>query len=125
MTHYPNYPGHRGQDTSKLAAEAFSDRQESIRARCFAAIQEAGTKGLTTAEVEDKLGRTLAQRPFDPRISELVEKVLVMDSGQRRMGRCGVPIKVWIAVPNRPGAIALPSDDDNSCPLRDVTPAVS
>lgn len=102
MNHYPEHPGHRGQDTSIAAAEAFSICQGSIRGRCLVAIREAGENGLTTAETEGKLGRTLNQRPFDPRIAELHARGSIKDSGQRRMGRCGVPITVWVAVALRP-----------------------
>jgi hypothetical protein len=97
MTNYPNHPGHRGQATSKAAAAAVAGRAGSLRRRCFETIEAAGRHGLTTAEVEDQLGRTLAQRPFDPRIAELQGRGLIVDSGKRRMGRCGVNITVWVA----------------------------
>lgn len=109
MKRYPKRPGHRGQDTSIAAAEAFSERLEALRARCYAVILKAGEKGLTTAEVEDKLGRRrLEQRPFDPRIADLKRTGLIVDSGQRRLGRCGVLITVWIAVPQPSVAVVSP-----------------
>lgn len=99
MKRYPECPGHRGQDTSVAAAEASSKRLAPLKARIETAFRQAGEKGLTTAGVEDKLGRRPNQRPFDPRVSELKAKGLIVDSGRRLPGRCGVQIKVWKAVP--------------------------
>lgn len=124
MKRYPKRPGHRGQDTSMAAAEASSERLEALRARCYAVILKAGKKGLTTAEIEDKLGRRPEQRPFDPRISELRERGLIIDSGQRRLGRCGIEITVWIAVAQPPVALVSPSDQNNNNPQCDASPAV-
>ena len=124
MKRYPEYPGHRGQDTSMAAAGAFSDRLKALRERCLTVIQEAGENGLTTAETEDRLGRRLEQRPFDPRIADLKRMGLIKDSGQRRLGRCGVLIKVWIAVAQSPAALVSPRHQNNNNPQCDGSAAV-
>ena len=102
MTNYPDHPGHRGQDTSKAAADLAAGNAGSIRHGCYFAIRDAGLSGLTTPEVEDRLGRRPEQRPLDPRISELRRKGLIVDSGRRRMGRCGVDVIVWVTSPQSP-----------------------
>jgi predicted HTH transcriptional regulator len=94
MKSYPDYPGHRGQDTSKAAAQALAPRLNHLQEKALASIREYG--GLTREQVPEKT--EIAAKSIEPRVSELRKKGLIVDSGKRRKNVSGKEAIVWVAV---------------------------
>jgi hypothetical protein len=82
-------------ETSHLAAQDASRTADTVRARCLAALREAGTDGLTDFELAEKVGRQ--QTSAGVRRCELVKVGLVEWSGQTRPAPSGSQARVWRA----------------------------
>ena len=93
--HYPDAPGHRGIDTSIEAASLIAPTLGRLQAITRQAILLAGRQGATAHELCDRLD--MERTSIQPRISELRQKRLIADSGQRRRNSSGVNAIVWVA----------------------------
>ena len=94
MSTYPDAPGHRGVETSMLAAQALKTKLGRLQAMAFEAIMEAGWLGRTADELAERLH--MDRYSIQPRTSELKRKGLIRDSGQRRANRSGKLAIVWV-----------------------------
>jgi hypothetical protein len=95
--HYPDKPGHRGVDTSIMAAVALAPKLGRLQRMVHAAIASVAPQGLTADELAANL--RLDRYSVQPRTSELRLKGLIADSGLRRPNRTGKMAIVWVAVP--------------------------
>lgn len=95
MSAYPNAPGHRNVDTSVAAADALAPDLGRLQRMAIGAIRDAGTHGLTANELAAQLA--MDRCSVQPRTSELRNKGLIRDSGQRRPNTTGKMAIVWIA----------------------------
>jgi DNA-directed RNA polymerase specialized sigma24 family protein len=82
MTHYPDAPGHRGEETSIQAADLLAPKSGKLRALAREAIVAAGSSGLTADELATRLG--MDRWSIQSRTSELRRKGLSCDSGERQ-----------------------------------------
>lgn len=87
---YPFEPGYKARDTAIEAARAMKHKAPSLRDRCYAWIAVCPS---TADYVADRLGST--EFSVRPRISELVARGLVEDSGLRRENKSGRMAIVW------------------------------
>lgn len=94
---YPNAPGHRGIDTSIEAAGLMAPTLGHLQAITRRAILSAGQHGATAHELCNRLN--MERTSIQPRISELRQKRLIVDSGYRRRNASGVNAIVWVARP--------------------------
>ena len=92
---YPDQPGHRHADTSADAAKAIARSSSRLQRTALFALQEVGSRGLTSQELADRTGIDFAS--IQPRTSELRRLGLIRDSGQRRANRNGKRAIVWVA----------------------------
>ena len=92
---YPDAPGHRDVDTSIDAARIMANSASRLQRTALFALQEVGSRGLTSQELADRTGIDFAS--IQPRTSELRRKGLIRDSGQRRRNRNGKRAIVWVA----------------------------
>jgi predicted ArsR family transcriptional regulator len=90
---YPASPGFKSGGTSRAAAEAMKPRAGTLRDRALALLKDAA---LTADEVAWKLNRSVLS--VRPRLSELVAKGLIHDTGRTRPNASGVQASVWRAV---------------------------
>lgn len=97
MSAYPDAPGHRGVETSVIAADALQPKLGRLQRMADHAIREAGERGLTADELAARL--KLDRWSIQPRTSELRHKGMILDSGRRRPNVTGKPAIVWIAAP--------------------------
>lgn len=95
MNRYPDAPGHRGVDTSMLAAQCVEPGLGRLQRMAEAAIREAGPDGLTADELAARLG--MERWSIQPRTSELRRKGRIRDSGRRRLNLTGKQAIVWVA----------------------------
>lgn len=95
MSAYPDAPGHRNVETSIAAANALAVRLGRLQRMAQAAIHEAGEQGLTADELAAQL--RMDRWSIQPRTSELKQKGLIHDSGQRRANSTGKLAIVWVA----------------------------
>jgi hypothetical protein len=99
---YPFSPAPGKTDTSKEAADAMQPHCGRLQADALAAIREAGEDGHTADEVVDRRGGN--RWSIQPRISELRQMGLVVDSGRRRQNVTGKRAIVWVAAEYAPPA---------------------
>lgn len=92
---YPETPGHRWVDTSIEAAAAIEPHCGRLQRISLAAVKAAGSSGLTTDELAERL--KVDRSSIQPRTSELKLMGLIGDSGQRRKNRSGIRAIVWTA----------------------------
>lgn len=87
---YPNAPGYKKRDTARAAAKAMKPKAPTLRAQCLAALK---IRPMTADEVAAVIGRS----PFSirPRLTELSEKNLIVDTGVRRENESGKMAIVW------------------------------
>jgi DNA-binding MarR family transcriptional regulator len=95
MSTYPNAPGHRGVDTSIAASEALAPKLGNLQSMALSALKDAGLHGYTADELADRL--KMDRYSIQPRTSELKQKGLIRDSGQRRPNCSGKLAIVWVA----------------------------
>jgi len=89
-------PPRRSADTSRLALDALNkkDRRAHLEAIAYAAIREAGPRGLTSFELAHVTGE-----PFEsiqPRTTGLRDAGKIKDSGDRRPSPRGRKAIVWV-----------------------------
>ena len=85
MSAYPEAPGHRDTDTSFDAARSMDGIAGRLRQEAFKFLTQSG--GATADEVAAHVGvSVLAMRP---RITELKQQGVIVDSGLRRLNRSG------------------------------------
>ena len=101
---YPHSPGHVAHSaTSKAAATSVKPVMGHLHAMVLRLLREAGERGLTDAELQEK-GAVMAL--LRPRRCELKKRGLVKASGERRMTPSGRSADVWVCVPpNNPEEI--------------------
>jgi hypothetical protein len=90
---YPDYPGHRGVETSIAAADALAAHLGPLQTLTFDLIGRRGALGATSDECAADLG--IDRRSIQPRTSELRRKGLIVDSGLRRPNMTGKSAIVW------------------------------
>lgn len=88
-------PSHRGIDTSAAAAASLASSLGYLQAKVLRAIVEAGSRGLTTNELAERL--RIDRGSVQPRTSELRAKGNIRDSRQRRLNANGKKAIVWVA----------------------------
>lgn len=89
--HYPQVPGHKGTSpTGRLAAEAYTAKAPSKRARVFNQLAH----GPQTAE---QIAEALGDHWYlcRPRISELKAMGLAVETGQFGKGALGGKVNIW------------------------------
>jgi len=93
MPYTPTDPrvGHQNTDTSAAAAASIAPRVKTIRAQVMHELRGQGP--LTADEAADAIGRHYGS--VRPRLSELRESGLIVDTGIRRDGRYGKSQIVW------------------------------
>ncbi len=92
---YPFSPAPGKTDTSNEAADAMQPHCGRLQADALATIKDAGKDGCTADEVGNRQGRN--RWSVQPRISELRQMGLVVDSGRRRQNVTGKRAIVWVA----------------------------
>lgn len=102
---YPDAPGWKGKETSRLAAQAIAPKQK----RLWEQVLEAFRQGPATPEqITDRLNRMGGRRfllmSVRPRCSELGKKGLIRDTGRRGIGEGGAAT-VWELPPAPPPAV--------------------
>jgi hypothetical protein len=95
MGEYPDFPGHRGVETSVQAAQDLAPKLGRLQRVAEKAIREAGGAGLTADELAARVG--LDRWSIQPRTSELRRKGVIRDSGLRRPNGTGKKAIVWTA----------------------------
>ena len=78
----PVHTGKNHPDTSRKAANRVSEKVVRLRREVITVIKEAGSRGLTAAEVATLLGKD--KNSTSPRITELKNYGMIRDSGWRR-----------------------------------------
>lgn len=92
MTYPEMGVGHSGTDTSAMAAASFGSRAEIARAAIVQTLQEYGAP-LAASELTDLVD--FPELTVRPRLSELRNDGLIVDSGIRRPGRYGKLTITW------------------------------
>lgn len=87
---YPHTPGHKGGETSRLAAEAIAGKAPTVRERVLHELDRAPA---TPEEIARSLGLDLLT--VRPRLSELKKLGKAVDTGKRRRSRGGKMAIVW------------------------------
>ena len=95
MNDYPDSAGHRGVDTSILAADAINKVLPRLQGSVLTAIVSTGSQGATGDEIAMALGWDRFR--VRPRTSELRRAGRIADSGRRRDSLSGIASIVWIA----------------------------
>jgi hypothetical protein len=96
---YPNFPGHRGVDTSIVAANALASNLGALQSLTLDFIAACGPSGATSDECAR--GLCIDRLSIRPRTTELSLKGLIIDSGRRRFNVSGKLAIVWIAAESR------------------------
>lgn len=108
---YLNGPGHRGVDTSIIAADRIAPVAGKLRKMVLDAIQTAGPDGLTAEDLADVLGEDKVS--VQPRTSELRALGLITPAGHRRLNRRGNTTIVWV-IAEAQGSLALGVPDQGA-----------
>jgi len=91
-------------ERKSVSAETLASLDEPLLARLQTSVYETlrtmRTFGATVDELEKKLH--LSHQSCSPRVLELRQKGLVVDSGKRRLTRSGRRARVWVHVAFRP-----------------------
>ena len=87
---YPDAPGFKARDTSENAANVMANDASTLQSDCWSVIM---VKPSTADEVAYVLGKSILA--IRPRLSELVAKNKIVDSGERRNNQSGKPAIVW------------------------------
>ena len=95
---YGDLPGHKEKTTSRDAAIAIKGKAAVLRERAYAAIRNAGYRGLTSDEVAAVLGEDW--RATRPRVTELSQEKppRIVFTGERRKNDTGLKARVYRAV---------------------------
>lgn len=92
---YPNAPGHRGIDTSIMAAAKIAPALPRLQRMVLEVIEAAGARGATGDEIAAHLD--MERFAVRPRTSELRAAGKIADSKRRRPSKSGIASIVWIA----------------------------
>lgn len=92
--------GYRRTDTSHEAARQIEPKAATLRAEVLDVLKRH-PRGLDCDEVAEKLGRYFGS--VRPRITELKNDGLIVDSGRRSESRWGKKVIVWLHKDNVPG----------------------
>jgi len=87
---YPNVPGYKAQETSKQAAIEMTDEATGLQLDCLRALEEANR---TADEIAGRFNKSILA--IRPRLSELLRKGKIEDSGERRPNDSGKKAIVW------------------------------
>ena len=87
--------GYRNTDTSSAAAEEITPKAPKIRASVLECLR-ASDVPLSTEEIAQRIGVIYAS--VQPRLSELRNDALVVDSGERGVTQYGKSCILWEAV---------------------------
>ena len=91
--HYPDAPGHRGINTSILAAAAMEPQLSRLHGAIYRTLHAAGPAGLTGDQIAERLGwERFAVRP---RTSEMRAAGTIRDRGRRGRNRNGRSAIIW------------------------------
>lgn len=94
MFTYPQQPGYKACDTSRVAAEEIAPRAKTLRDKVLNVLKY---HSLTADEIAAALGKSvLATRP---RVSELVCMNLIWNTGRTRKNQSGIRAIVWEGLP--------------------------
>ena len=99
---YDGTPPHQERDTSYKAAVSVLEDAATLRASVFRYIRKRGRRGATDHEVQRDLNMNPSTQR--PRRIELVQKGVVVDSGQRRKTPSNRDAAVWVATEFAPWA---------------------
>jgi hypothetical protein len=86
---------HNAKETSQKAGEAALGRSGSQRRRIYDEVFLAGSQGMTSDEIGDKL--KLPPQSVSARVNGLHNDGHLVDSGQRRHTKWGIDAIVWVA----------------------------
>lgn len=92
---YPDLPGFKDPDTSRLAAARIASAAPVLQEQCLHALKGHTPAGATADEIADEIGRSILS--IRPRFSELLRRGLIRDTGVRRKNQSGCTAKVWRA----------------------------
>ena len=81
---YPNVPGFKARETSATAASQIAEDARALRLRCLLVLRDRPS---TADEVAGILGRSILS--VRPRLSELVARGYIEDTGERRRNESG------------------------------------
>lgn len=95
MSDYPREAGHRGIDTSIVAADNINEKLPLLQASVLSIVVAAGERGATGDEIAATLG--WERHRVRPRTSELRRMRRIGDSGQRRQSDLGIASIVWVS----------------------------
>ena len=87
---YPDKPGFKAQETSREAAESMEPTASGLQRDCLLVLL---TDSMTADEVAERLNKSILA--IRPRLSELLLKGLIKDSGSRRQNASGKYAIVW------------------------------
>lgn len=102
--HTIRLPYQRNSDTSRRAAESARAVAPIQRSRVLAAIEDAGTDGLTREEIGEQV-HGVSYASACARVNELVTRGQVRESGRTRLTSSGRAAAVLVA--------CLPAQEDN------------
>jgi hypothetical protein len=91
---YPDRPGYKACDTSRLAADGVAPQARTLKARVYEEIKKRPS---TPEQVANRLGEPLMN--CRPRFSELARQGLIIDSGARGTAMGGRKAIVWAVPP--------------------------
>lgn len=89
---YPEHPGFKARDTSRAAADSVAEKAPNLRDQVLAAIK---SRDMCADAVARQLGKSILS--IRPRLSELVAKGLIEDTGRRTFNESGKRAIVWRA----------------------------
>lgn len=97
MPFTPDAVGWQRTDTSRNAAHAIGGRALNIQGEVLRALAQSAT-AMTSEEIAETIGKPYPS--VQPRLAELRNKLMVTDSGRRKIGRYGKPIIAWQLAPS-------------------------
>lgn len=92
---YPHVAGHRGTDTGELTAAKVEPKAQQLRSRIFTLLA-ANEYKLTADEIANTLREDVLS--IRPRVTELLSKGLLIDTGIRRASSRGNMQRVVSAI---------------------------
>lgn len=87
---YPNVPGFKAQETSKQAATEMNEKASGLQLDCLMILNHGER---TADEIASRLNKSILA--IRPRLSELLRKGKIEDSGERRPNASGKMAIVW------------------------------
>ncbi|MAR55711.1 MAG: hypothetical protein CMM93_00865 [Rickettsiales bacterium] len=96
MTHYPESPGYKGDETGRTAAEIVKPKAAAIRERVEAKMKLAGWMGMTAEECQRALGCDVSLNSVRSRLSELHAAGKLIKLDETRMAASGLMVRVYV-----------------------------